>query len=378
MLFKEVIGQHEIKQRLLHTVNDGRISHAQLFLGPEGSGNLSLALAYAQYVMCTNKQADDACGECLACIKNNKMAHPDMHFVFPVATTKDITSKPICANFLPEFRVEILRNPYLNLFEWLESLGIENKQGLIGTEESGEILKKLNLKTYESEFKIMLIWFPEKLNYFSGNKLLKILEEPPEKTLFLLVAESQDAMLRTILSRTQLIKITKINDADLQQHLISKHNVSAAIAEQTAHLADGNYNEALKLLQTEETESFYMETFRKWMLLCYNNQIKDTIQWVDAIASVGREQQKKFLHYAMRIIREGLLLHLGNASLVKLTEDEKKFVSGFSKFTRKDNVLHLFEVLNKAYNEIERNAHPKILFLDLSFTLFGLVKPAKQ
>lgn len=376
MLFSEIVGQQAVKERLIGSVNEGRISHAQLFLGPEGAGALALALAYAQYILCENKSETDSCGACPACLKNNKMAHPDVHYAFPVATTNAVKTKPVSDNFIHEFRTEVLRNPYLNLFEFLQVLGIENKQGNIGVEESSEILRKLNLKSYEANYKVMIIWMAEKMNPACANKLLKILEEPPEKTLFILVSESQDALLRTVLSRTQLVKINKLDDNEIANQLQLQHNQSDSLAKQIAHLANGNYNEALQLIQHEENDTFYIETFRTWMLLCYGRKLNDTIKWVDTMAPLGREVQKKFLSYAMRIIRESWLTNMGNTDLVKLTDEEKKFVTNFSKFTHQQNTQQLFEELNKAYAEIERNAAPRILFLDLSLRLYSLVRAA--
>lgn len=376
MLFKEIIGQSEIKSKLISTVKEGRISHAQLFLGPEGCGNLAMALAYAQYILCVNKTENDACGTCPSCVKNNKLVHPDVHYVFPVATNKKITGKPLSHHFMSEFRAEILGNPYLNLFEFLQIIEVENKQGNISADESNEIVKKLSLKSYEADYKILIIWMPEKLHTTASNKLLKILEEPPEKTLFLLVAESQDALLRTVLSRTQLVKMVKIADDDLIQHLIQHHQLSESQAKQTAHLADGNYNEALKLIHPEESEGYYIENFRNWMLLCYGRKLNETIKWVEEMASLGREVQKKFLSYGLRMLREGLLSNQGLTPLIKLTDEELKFISNFSKFTHPQNVPVMAEELNKAYLEIERNAAPKIVFLDLSFRLYGLVRAA--
>ncbi len=376
MLFSEIIGQAEVKSRLSANVAEGRISHAQLFLGPEGCGSLAMALAYAQYILCENRSDSDACGTCPSCVKNNKLVHPDVHYAFPVASTKTITTKPVSNDFMIEFRTEVLKNPYLNLFDFLQVLGIENKQGNISTEESAEILRKLSLTAFEANYKVMIIWMAEKMNPPCANKLLKILEEPPEKTLFILVAESQDAMLRTVLSRAQLVKFKKLGDEELTQQLMQKHGLSASMAQQTAHLADGNYNEALKLISSEEGDNFFIETFRTWMLLCYGRKLNDTIKWVETMVPLGREVQKKFLSYALRIIRESLLTNLGSTSLVKLTAEEQKFVQNFSKFTHLQNTQQIFDELNKAYAEIERNAAPKILFLDLSFRLYGLVRAA--
>ena len=219
-----------------------------------------------------------------------------------------------------------------------------------------------------------MIWMPEKMNSTSANKLLKILEEPPEKTLFLLVAESQENMLRTVLSRTQLIKVKKINDEDIYSVLLQKHNLSDSIARQIAHLSDGNYNAAVHFIQAEESDNFYLETFRQWMLLCYSKKLNETIKWVDSIVPLGREVQKKFLSYGLRIIRESLLCNMGNHSLLKLSQEEQKFVTNFSKFIHVENTSAISDELNKAYEEIERNASPKILFLDVSFRLFALIK----
>jgi DNA polymerase-3 subunit delta' len=211
MLFSEIIGQENTKKQLIDSVQTSRMSHAQLFSGPEGSGSLPLAIAYAQYVSCTQQGADDSCGVCPSCRKYNKLAHPDLHFVFPVATTDKVKSKPVSDLFLPEWRDILLTNPYFSFNQWLEHIGVDNKQGLIGTEEAGEIIRKLTLKTYESDYKVMVIWMPEKMNDSSANKLLKMIEEPPLKTLFLLVSEHPEQIITTIISRTQLVKVPRID-----------------------------------------------------------------------------------------------------------------------------------------------------------------------
>ena len=222
MLFKEVLGQEKLKELLLHSVREGRMHHAQLFLGPKGSANLALALAFAQYVGCVSKQQDDACGTCPSCIKQMKFVHPDLHFVFTVATTTKVKAKPISKNFLTEWRSLLDENPYFSLFYWLKHIGVENKQGRISVEESAHILKDLSLKPYESETRMILIWMPEKMNIQAANKLLKIIEEPPQKTLFLLVAESTDNMLATVLSRTQLLKVPRHSDEEVLNYLTNR------------------------------------------------------------------------------------------------------------------------------------------------------------
>lgn len=375
MLFKEIIGQQVIKERLVRSVKEGRISHAQLFLGPQGSGNLALALAYAQYISCGKKQEDDSCGQCLSCVKYNKLVHPDLHFVYPVALSKDVR---ISTDVAVKWRETFLDNPYVTLFNWFEMLDAENKQAVIGVEESAEILRKLSLTTYEAEYKIMIIWQAEKMNPAAANKLLKILEEPPEKTLFLLVCETEDQLLRTIVSRTQLIKITKINEFDLKNALKERHNLSEGAAESTAHLADGNYAEALSLINENENAGQNLASFQKLMRASLKFDPKAVMVWIDEISVAGRERQKNFLNYSLHIMRESLILNYADASLVKLGGDEQGFVTKFSPFIHANNVERFIDELNKAHHHMERNANAKILFMDLAFKfneLLNLPKP---
>ena len=375
MLFKEIIGQNEIKARLLRSVNEGRISHAQLFLGPQGSGSLALAVAYAQYICCSNKKEDDSCGTCSSCVKYNKLIHPDLHFVYPVALSKDVR---VSTDVAKEWREAFLDNPYITLFNWFEQLEAENKQAVIGVEESGEILRKLSLTTYESDYKIMIIWQADKMNAASANKLLKILEEPPDKTLFLLVCESEDQLLRTILSRTQLIKIPKLTDEDITKALIERNGISPETADSTAHLADGNYAEALLLINENENAAQNLASFQKLMRASLKFDPKAVLTWIDEVSATGRERQKNFLKYALHIMRESLMISYADTSLVKLGIEEEEFVKKFSPFIHANNVERFIEELNKAYFHMERNANTKILFMDLAFKfneLLNLPKP---
>jgi len=375
MLFKEIIGQQAVKDRLIRSIKEGRISHAQLFLGPEGSGSLALALAYAQYISCSDKQVEDSCGQCLSCVKYNKLVHPDLHFVYPVALSKTNRVSSDLANNWREF---FLDNPYITLFGWFETLDAENKQAVIGVDESVDILRKLNLTTYESEYKIMIIWQAEKMNQEAANKLLKILEEPPENTLFLLVCENEDQLLRTIISRTQLIKIFKINDIELINALIERHNVSPEVAKNIAHIADGNYSAALTLIDETENAKLNLLTFQKLMRISFKFDAKGVMAWIDEIAAAGRERQKQFLNYALRIMRESLIINYANGSLVKLSTEEENFVKNFSPFIHINNIEGIVEELNKAYYHMERNANVKILFMDLAIKfnrLLNLQKP---
>lgn len=375
MLFKEIIGQQAIKERLIRSVKEARISHAQLFLGPEGSGNLALALAYAQFISCTNKQENDSCGTCSSCVKYNKLIHPDLHFVYPVALSKEVRTS---TNVIAEWREAFLDNPYITLFNWFEQLQAENKQAVIGVEESGEILRKLSLTTYEAEYKIMIIWQADKMNQASANKLLKILEEPPDKTLFLLVCESEDQLLRTIVSRTQLIKINKISEAELAEALVSLKGLTPEEAMATAQLADGNYAEALILLSKNENASQNLASFQKLMRASLKFNPKAVIEWIDEVNAGGRERQKNFLNYALHIVRESLIINYGDAQLSKLSMEEQDFVKKFAPFIHTNNIERFTEELNKAYYHMERNASAKILFMDLAFKFNELLNVPKQ
>lgn len=370
MLFSEIIGQAEVKQRLLQSVKDQRISHAQLFLAAEGSGGLAMAIAYAQYISCTKRGESDSCGACPSCVKFARLAHPDLHFVFPIISSKDVK---VSTHLLPQWREALEENPYMDLFGWYDFLEAENKQGNIGVEESGEILRKLSLTTYEAEYKIMIIWMPEKMNAASANKLLKILEEPPDKTLFLLVCESEEQLLRTIVSRTQLVKIKKIADADLAGALVQRHGLDKKEALRLAHLADGSYNAALKLISDNENAAFNLACFQEMMRASYRFDTQKVLAWVDSLAKLGRERQKNFLLYSLHILRESMMLNYSGNQLVKLEGDELAFVTKFAPFVNGINSLRLIEEFNKAYSQVERNAHPKILFTDLAFKMNELL-----
>ncbi len=280
MFFKDIVGYRETKKKLLHIINNDRISHAQLFLGKEGSGNLAIALAYAQYVNCQQKGAEDSCGICPSCIKFQKLVHPDLHLVFPVATNEKVKKDPVSANFLESWRAAFLNNPYFTLADWQEIAETGNKQLLINTKESSDILKALSLKTYEAEYKIMLIWFPEKMNASSSNKLLKILEEPPEKTLFLLVASFAEQLLPTIISRVQLVKLNPINETELTDYIIEKYQLPKDKAENIARLSDGNVNQLIRIIEKGDDTEFFSKYVCSTHAICFCWQ-RTWFNWLD-------------------------------------------------------------------------------------------------
>ena len=369
MLFKEVIGHQEIKQKLIATVRDNRISHAQLFLGPEGSGNLAMALAYAQYISCLDRNENNSCGVCTSCVKYKKLIHPDLHFVFPVNTTKEITNNPVSDDFIAEWRDIVLENPYLTLFQWYENIGIENKQGFISVNESKEIVKKLSMKAFESEYKVMVMWMPDKMHPAAANKLLKILEEPQGNTVFLLVTDNTENFLPTILSRTQIIKIPGIDEESLFNALKKKYNLTDEELRNAARLADGNYIRAIEYIERSEETKLNFDRFVQLMRLAYSRNMTGIYKWVEDVSVIGREKQKNFLIYALRLIHGNYLLNMENRDMVRLSTDELVFSEKFSSFINHDNAAEVTDELNKACLHIEANANTRIVFMDLALKL---------
>lgn len=368
MQFREIVGQDQIKARLIETVQSGRISHAQLFLGPEGSGSLALAVAYAQYISCENPGPEDSCGECPSCRKYQKLIHPDLHFSYPFfAKHKEDTAQ----TFIAEWREAFLENPYLGLETWRNSLDAENKQANINIAECHQILQKLSLKPFEGEYKVLIMWLPEYLDK-EGNTLLKIIEEPPHKTLFLLVAQNQEQILSTILSRTQLVKVPAFSDQVVESYLLDR-GVSPEKAKQIAFLSDGNLQTAQNLLKDLENDNF--QFFTDWMRICFGDKGNAMIDFVETIAKLGRENQKAFLRYGIHFLRECLLILSGASDLVRLPEAEQVVAINFAQ-----KVLSLAKAeaivaeLEKAHYHIERNANPKILFLDVSLQFVKILK----
>jgi DNA polymerase III subunit delta' len=373
MKFSNVTGQKALKSQLINTVKENRVSHAQMFAGPEGAGGLALALAYSQYICCENRSDNDSCGTCRSCIKYEKLLHPDLHFVFPVVNTSD-NKKAASDDFLNDWRTTILDNPYINLNRWIETIASENKQGGIFERESGEILRKLSLKTYESEFKIMIIWMPEKMNTTTANKLLKILEEPPAKTLFLLISENPGQLLTTIISRCQYVKVPPIAAEDIKASLEKQVGANQRIDEVT-RVAGGNYFKALELINQHDDNSMSFDSFTKLMRFSYSRKFLDLIAWADEVAGTGRENQKKFLNTALRLVRENFILNIANKSIVYLNDEETSFSSKFHPYINEANVYQLNDEFNRAFYHIEANGNARIIFLDLALKVVKLIRP---
>jgi DNA polymerase III subunit delta' len=385
--FKDITGQHEVKRRLIQTVKENRVSHAQLFFGPEGSRKLAMAIAYAQFINCPDRKFEpekpgggDSCGKCPSCIKFSKLAHPDLHFIFPVARTKSVDKeKPTSKDFLKTWREALLQNDFrINLNDWYQFAVFEKKQGIINAEDCSEILRTLSYKSYESEFKVMIIWMADRLYHAAAPKILKILEEPPDKSLFILITENPEKIINTILSRTQTLRFPKLDDSDLMEELTGKLECSREDALRIIPLADGNLTRAVKIYRNDEDEGFYLEKFVLWMRLCYVNDLKKSLEFAQEIGKLGREKQKNFLAYAQRIIRNALLINYNNPQLTRLNYEEQDFLNKFGKFINYTNVLEFNEELEKAQQQIERNANAGILFMDLSMTFTIILLKAEK
>lgn len=372
MQFKDVIGHGQLKQSMIKTINDGRISHAQLFLGAEGSGALPLALAYIQYLFCTNKSSADSCGHCNHCHRIAKLTYPDVHFVYPVALSKEVTKSD---DVLREWTEAFLKDPYLSLADWMDYLGAENKQPTIAVEESKDILHKISLTPMEGFYKTMIIWMPERMNITTANKLLKILEEPPDKTLFILVSESSQ-MPATILSRTQLTKILRCGESELADAMIRLHGLSNEAATAIARSCGGNYRLAQLMVKGEEVAGLNMQRFREWMRICLVLDGLKLSEWINDTASIGREKQKQFLAFAIKTIRQSILTGLNFPTSVN--PEDRDFLDKFSPFINYETGTLIAEELNNAYYAVERNAHAKILFMSLSIKIHTLLPERKK
>ncbi len=366
MQFNKVIGQDEVKQLLLEMVSNKRMPHAQIFLGPEGSGKLALALAYAQYVLCENKSEKDACGNCNACNKVEKLIHPDLHFSYPTIGTNAVST-----HFLEQWRNAIHENPYLNVNQWLQHIGAENKQGNINKGECVSIIKKLSLKIFEGSHKVLIMWLPEYLGK-EGNRLLKLIEEPPENTIFILVAENQELILNTILSRCQIVKVNRLKDEEVIKFMEQKEAIPMADLQSIAHMANGNLNEALLL--KEQKENDHAQMFLDWLRKCYKGNGVELVNWVDKFAGIGRENQKQFLRYALHFLREYLALKMLNDRKVRLQPNELQTAEKLMNVIEFGQVQQIAKLFDDCSYYIERNANPKVLFLDASIQVNKILK----
>ena len=370
MLFNQIIGQEHIKNHLQTSAKNGRIPHAQLFVGKEGSGTLPLAIAYAQFLL-SHFSDNPTASE----LKVAKLQHPDLHFAFPVTTNDSVKKHPVSNLFLNEWRDFVSKQPYGGLFNWLQSIGVENKQGMIGVDEALEVVKKLQLKSYEGGFKVMIIWMAEKMNIAASNKLLKLIEEPPAKTIFLLITENEDQIITTIKSRCQALHFPVLSEQDIANELLLREKCSESDALKIATQAEGNYNKAVHLLHQDANDLIFEQWFIAWIRTAFKAKgnaavIQELVVWSETIAKTGRETQKQFLDYCLQFFRQALLLNYKSPELVFLETQTPKFnLQNFAPFVHSENILAIEKELNDALYHIERNGNPKIILLDLSMKL---------
>ncbi|MEH6679569.1 MAG: DNA polymerase III subunit delta' [Sediminicola sp.] len=378
MLFKDIPGLAHIKKHLAQSADAGRIPHAQLFIGNEGSGTLAMAIAYAQYILCSNRDGENTGGNASCNIKCGTLSHPDLHFAFPVANNDKVKSHAVSSHFMGEWREFVRTQPYGNLFDWYQMLGIEKKQGQIGVDEAQEVVKKLSLKSYEGGYKVMLIWMAEKMNNAAANKLLKLIEEPPEMTVFILIAEDGEQIIQTIRSRCQILNFPPMAESAIA-HVLMEKGLPQAESLRLAQEADGNLNKALDLMNRDSEDLIFEKWFVQWVRSAFKAKgnkaaIHDLILWSEEVAKTGRETQKKFLLYCMAVMRQALLANYNIPELTHMAIHVEGFsLAKFAPFVHGNNIVGITTELEEAIYHIERNGNAKIIMTDLSIKLTRLL-----
>ncbi|HBY70101.1 MAG TPA: DNA polymerase III subunit delta' [Flavobacteriaceae bacterium] len=378
MDFSNVIGQKHLQSHLLTTIENGRIPHAQLFIGKSGTGVLPAAIAYANAILCSNFSPEsEAYKKCSQ--KVSSFAHPDLHFVYPVNTNDKIKKHPVSDNFSEEWREFLRENPYGSLFQWLQKLGIEKKQGIIKVDEAADMMKKLSLKAYEGGYKVMIIWMADKMNTQSANKILKLIEEPPEKTVLLLLTEDEEQLIGTIQSRCQKLHFPLLSEEDIATFLQRKKQLDENTSLKIAHRANGDINKALQIIDEDSDDKAFERLFIDWVRTAFKAKgnkasINDLLSWSDTVAGLGRETQKKFLTYCIEVFRQALLKNYKAESLLFFEANDSKFsLEKFAPFVHQNNIFDITEALEKAIYHVERNGNGKIIFTDLSISLTRLI-----
>ena len=373
MFFRDIKGHTQVKQSLVNMLAENRVSHAYMFTGVEGSGKLALAIAFAQYLNCTSPVDGDSCGECSSCKKYSKLVHPDLHFVFPVVKIGS-DNKPVSDTFIKEWRDIVIRKRFFSISQWISSLDAEKKQALIYTQESNEIIKKLSLKTFEGRYKVMIIWLPEKMHLTASNKVLKILEEPPAGTVFILVSDKPEEVISTIISRTQQIKIPAFTDEDIARIIIEENGIGSVDAEGFARLAKGNVVAAREIVEGSEDLDFFFDNFVFMMRNAYTRNLQDLISWGDEMSRLSREKQKSFFEYCLRLVRENYILNQKESEINYMTTQEMDFSAKFSPFINDNNVHEMAEEFSLAHSHIAQNGNSRIIFMDLILKVIILIK----
>ena len=362
MAFEQVIGQREAQERLMQMANEGRLPHAIMLCGPQGCGKMALAMGFAKVLLGESQMMA-------------KWEHPDLHFTYPTIKLPSMSAdhKPVSDDFASEWHELIMAGPYFTMTEWLELMGGENQQAIITAGESDALIRKLSLKSSQGGYKVSLIWLPERMNIECANKILKLLEEPPSQTVFIMVCQEPDKLLETIRSRVQRIDIKRIAEEDIEQALISKRGLTEEIARRTAHMANGSWLKALEMLNADSENELFLDMFQTLMRLAYQRKVKDLKTWSERMASLGREKQKRFLEYFLRLVRENFMYNFHQSELCYMTQREEDFAKNFARFINEANILPISDLINRAIRDIGQNANAKIVFFDLTLQMIVLL-----
>ena len=376
MYFSDIIGLEGIKEQMRRFVDENRLAHALLVTGQPGNGKLPLAVALAHYLLCKNRSNGEPCGSCPTCVKVNKLVHSDLHFVFPVLKKKSsgADSNPISDDYIAEWRELFLKNPYFTYTDWLQKMGVDNQQPMIYERESGEILRKLSMQSREGGWKIVIMWLPEKMKEEGSNKLLKIIEEPPKDTLFILVSEEPEKIIPTIISRTQRIDVPRLSYEEIVQALQARYSLMPDDAAQIAKLSVGSWEKAEEQLRIDSDKEQYLELFAQLMRVAYARNIRDMKKWSEQVAALGRERQKRLLEYCQRMIRENFIMNFKRDEMLTLSVAERNFSVRFSPFVNERNIFGIMEELSEAQRHIERNVNAKMVFFDMSLRMIVWIK----
>ena len=367
-MFEQVIGQREAQQRLMQMVSEGRLPHAIMLCGPVGSGKMALAVGFAKVLLSKKTEREES-------PMLRKLEHPDLHFTYPTIKLPSMNAehKPVSDDFAQEWHELIMAGPYFTMNEWLEQMGGENQQAIITAGESDDLIRKLSLKSSQGGYKISLIWLPERMNIECANKILKLLEEPPSQTVFIMVCEEPDRLLETIRSRVQRIDIKKIDDEDIRKALIEKRGLTEDMAQRITRMANGNWIKALEMLSANSENEMFLDMFQTLMRLAYQRKVKDLKAWSERMASMGRERQKRFLEYFLRFVRENFMYNFHQEELCYMTQREEDFAKNFARFINEANILPITDLANLSIRDIGQNANAKIVFFDFALQMIVLL-----
>ena len=373
-MFEQVIGQCEVQERLMQMVNEDRLPHAIMLCGPQGSGKMALAVGFAK-VLLSKSDETSMFGEPTESPMLAKLEHPDLHFTYPTIKLPSMGAdhKPISDDFAREWHELIMASPYFTMNEWLEQMGGENQQAIITAGESDELVRKLSLKSSQGGYKVSLIWLPERMNIECANKILKLLEEPPSQTVFIMVCQEPDKLLETIRSRVQRIDVKKIADEDLKKALIEKRGLADDMAQRICRMANGNWMKALEMLSADSENELFLDMFQTLMRLAYMRKVKELKAWSEQMGSMGREKQKRFLEYFLRLVRENFMYNFQNEDLCYMTQREEEFAQNFARFINEANILDISSLANLAIRDIGQNANAKIVFFDMALKMIVLL-----